>query len=30
MYCSERCADNRGCNHAGCNCGGSSTRSSTQ
>jgi len=20
-YCSERCADNRGCDHAGCNCG---------
>jgi Prokaryotic metallothionein len=20
-YCSERCADGRGCDHAGCNCG---------
>lgn len=20
-YCSERCADNRGCDHHGCNCG---------
>jgi hypothetical protein len=20
-YCSERCADNRGCDHEGCNCG---------
>ncbi len=21
MYCSQRCADNRGCDHEGCNCG---------
>jgi hypothetical protein len=21
MYCSQRCADNRGCDHAACNCG---------
>ena len=21
LYCSERCADGRGCDHAGCNCG---------
>ena len=20
-YCSQRCADGRGCDHAGCNCG---------
>jgi len=20
-FCSERCADQRGCDHAGCNCG---------
>ena len=20
-FCSERCADNRGCDHHGCNCG---------
>ena len=20
IYCSERCADHHGCNHAGCNC----------
>ncbi len=21
LYCSQRCADGRGCDHAGCNCG---------
>jgi hypothetical protein len=21
MYCSQRCADNRGCDHSACNCG---------
>jgi hypothetical protein len=21
LYCSERCVDGRGCDHAGCNCG---------
>jgi len=21
QYCSERCVDNRGCDHEGCNCG---------
>jgi hypothetical protein len=21
MYCSQRCADDRGCDHAECNCG---------
>jgi hypothetical protein len=21
LYCSQRCAEGRGCDHAGCNCG---------
>lgn len=21
LYCSQRCADGRGCDHTGCNCG---------
>lgn len=21
LYCSQRCVDGRGCDHAGCNCG---------
>jgi len=21
LYCSQRCAENRGCDHEGCNCG---------